>query len=150
MSSAVTEAQLRALLDKQEIADLAVRYVLALDAHDWDALRNCFVAEPVFVHPGGRLEGFDAILARSRGALERLDSSHHLLGSVLVEVSGDTARCVSYFTGQHVRLGAPGGDLYTVAGSYTDRVVRLPDGWRIAERVQAYSWRDGNRAVVHG
>ena len=136
------------LIDRQEIADLCVRYTFALDTKDWALLGSCFTGTPAFVHPGGRLEGFEAILARARGALESLDASQHLLGNVVTDVDGDTGHATSYFQAQHVRTGTPGGDTYIIAGSYTDTLVRTADGWKIAERVQIYLWRDGNRAVV--
>ena len=97
------DADLQRLIDRQEIADLCVRYTFALDTRDWALLESCFTSAPAFVHPGGRLEGFEAILARSRGALESLDASQHLLGNVIAEVDGDTARATSYFQAQHVR-----------------------------------------------
>jgi 3-phenylpropionate/cinnamic acid dioxygenase small subunit len=142
------DADVQRLIDRQEIADLCVRYTFALDTKDWALFESCFTDAPAFVHPGGRLEGFEAILARSRGALESLDSSQHLLGNVVAEVDGDTARATSYFQAQHVRIGTPGGETYIVAGSYTDTLARTPAGWKIAERVQVYLWRDGNRAVI--
>ena len=143
MNSAVAE-----LLDKNQIADLCARYAFALDQKDWPTLRTCFTDAPVFVHPGGRIEGVDGIVERARGALEPLDASHHLLGNTVVDIDGDDATSICYFQAQHVRAGTPGGDTYFIAGSYADRLVRTPQGWRIAERVQAYLWRDGNRAVV--
>lgn len=139
---------LQRLVDRQEIADLCVRYTFALDTKDWQLLESCFTTDPVFVHPGGRLQGFPAILARTSAALEPLDATQHLLGNVVVAVDGDTATASSYFQAQHVRANAPGGDTYLIAGSYTDSLVRAADGWRIAQRVQAYMWRDGNRAVI--
>jgi hypothetical protein len=142
------DADLQRLIDRQEIADLCVRYTFALDTKDWALLESCFTGTPAFVHPGGRLEGFEAILARSRGALESLDTSQHLLGNVVADVDGDTARATSYFQAQHVRAGTPGGDTYIIAGSYTDTLARTPGGWKIAERVQVYLWREGNCAVV--
>src|SRR3984957_19423896 len=69
------DADVQRLIDRQEIADLCVRYAFALDTKDWALLESCFTAAPAFVHPGGRLAGFEAILARSRGALESLDAS---------------------------------------------------------------------------
>jgi SnoaL-like domain len=63
----------RRLADRQEIAELCVRYTTALDTRDWGLLETCFAPAPVFVHPGG---------------------------------------------------------------------------WKITERIQAYLWRDGNRAVI--
>jgi hypothetical protein len=138
----------RRLTDRQEIADLCARYAFALDTKDWALLESCFTDAPVFVHPGGLLEGFPAILARARGALERLDASQHLLGNVVADIDGDSARCTCYFQAQHVRNGIPGGGTYIIAGSYTDTLARTASGWKIAERVQVYVWRDGNRAVI--
>lgn len=138
----------RVLLDRQAIADLCVRYMTALDRRDWALLRTCFVDDPVFVHPGGRLVGWDAILARTSAALDPLDVTQHLLTNATTEVDGDTASSHCYFQAQHVRHDAKGGDHYIIAGSYADTLARTPDGWRIVERVQAYAWREGNRAVV--
>ena len=78
----------------------------------------------------------------------RRDTTQHLLGNITVEVAGATARSICYFQAQHVRAGTPGGELYIIAGRYADSLERTPQGWRIAERVQTYMWRDGNRAVV--
>ncbi len=89
-----------------------------------------------------------AIVGRARAALEPLDASQHLLGSILVTVEGDDARATSYFHAQHVRAGAPGGDLYVIAGTYRDRLRRGAEGWEILERVQEYSWRSGNPEVI--
>jgi 3-phenylpropionate/cinnamic acid dioxygenase small subunit len=144
----MTADALQRLVDQQAISDLCVRYTSALDTRAWERLESCFTADPTFVHPGGRLAGFDEILARTSAALDPLDATQHLLGNVVVEVTGDTATATSCFQAQHVRAGAPGGDTYLIAGSYADSLVRTPDGWRIAERVQSYAWRAGNRAVV--
>jgi hypothetical protein len=138
----------RGLLDRQELAELCVQYTTALDTKDWALLRSCFVADPVFVHPGGQLVGFDEILARTSAALTPLTRTQHVLGNIVASVDGDTAQASCYFHAQHVRIGVPDGELYVIAGRYDDRLVRTPSGWRIAERVQTYLWRSGNRAVV--
>jgi SnoaL-like protein len=138
----------RRLTDRQDIADLCVRYTAALDTKDWALLESCFAPSPVFVHPGGRLEGFPAILERTKAALTPLTATQHLLGNVVVHVDGDTARSVCYFQAQHVRTGVPGGKTYIIAGRYADTLTRAAGGWKITERVQTYIWRDGNRAVV--
>jgi 3-phenylpropionate/cinnamic acid dioxygenase small subunit len=138
----------RRLADRQEIAELCARYAAALDSRDWALLESCFTPSPVFVYPGGRLEGFAAIGRRTSAALTPLTATQHLLGTHVADVDGDTARSVCYFQAQHVRAGTPGGETYVIAGSYTDTLVRTAGGWKIAERVQAYTWRDGNRAVV--
>jgi ketosteroid isomerase-like protein len=134
--------------DRQAVYDLVVGYVLALDRRDWETVSRCFAADAAFLHPGGRVDGPDGIVSRARAALDPLDASQHLLGSILVTVDGDDAQATSYFHAQHVRAGAPGGDLYVIAGTYRDRLHRGADGWAIVERVQEYSWRSGNPEVI--
>ena len=51
------DGDLRELIDRQAVTDLLVRYVLALDSHDWEAVAGCFAPEAVFLHPGGQVEG---------------------------------------------------------------------------------------------
>jgi hypothetical protein len=36
----------------------------------------------------------------------------------------------------------------TPSGTYRDRLTRTPEWWKIARRVQDYSWKDGNPDVV--
>jgi ketosteroid isomerase-like protein len=142
------DAALQQALDQQAIGALLVRYVHALDRRDWAAVAQCFSPDAVFIHPGGRVEGPDGIVGRARAALDPLDASQHLLGSLLVNVDGDTAEATSYFHAQHVRAGASGGDLYVIAGTYRDRLRRGAAGWVIVERGQEYSWRNGNPDVI--
>lgn len=120
----------------------------AQDRHDWEAVRQAYLPDAAYVHPGGRLEGAAAIVERTREALKHLDASQHLVGTVVVEVLGDTASSTAQFQALHIRSGTPGGDHYIILGSYQDRWVHTPQGWRIQSRVQSYCWLDGNRDVV--
>ena len=79
------------LRDHQEISNLLGRYARGLDAHDWDAVTACFEPSAAFVHPGGVQEGADAIVDRARNALTPLTASQHLLGTIVIDVDGDTA-----------------------------------------------------------
>jgi 3-phenylpropionate/cinnamic acid dioxygenase small subunit len=144
----VSAEALRWLVDRELVRDVLVRCALAQDANDWDAVAECFERDAVYRHPGGVIEGVEAIVERSRAALAALDASQHLIGSVDVVVDGDEAQATSYFHAQHVRADAPDGPLYVIAGTYRDRMTRRRDTWRICERVQTYAWRDGNRNVI--
>jgi hypothetical protein len=147
MSDELTElAELRA---RAAVQDRLVRLALAQDAHDWEALADCFEPDAVYDHPGGRIEGAVAIVGRSRTALSPLDASQHLVGTTLVTITGPAdATSVSYFQAQHVRRGVPGGDLLVIAGTYRDRLTCRGGVWRVAHRGQEYSWRDGNPEVT--
>jgi ketosteroid isomerase-like protein len=137
------------LLDERDITRLCYRYGTALDERDWARLRTCFTDDAVTVYEGlGQYEGYPAIEDVCRAALGRLDRSHHLIGNVTVETDGDTATAQCYLHAQHVKAGTPGGDLYVVAGRYTDQLVRTPDGWRFTRRHLETWWTDGNPAVL--
>jgi ketosteroid isomerase-like protein len=138
----------RRLTARAAIQDLLTRVALAQDAHDWSTVGDCFAPDALYLHPSGQLEGAAAIVERARRALTPLDASQHLLGTMLVEVGDGVASSVTYFQAQHVRKGAPGGDLLVIAGSYTDELELIDGRWRIARRTQQYSWRDGNPAVI--
>jgi hypothetical protein len=141
--------ELAALRARADVQDRLVRLALAQDAHDWDALADCFEPDAVYDHPGGRIEGVDEIVGRSRNALTPLDASQHLVGTTLVTIDGELgATSVSYFQAQHVRRGVPGGDLLTIAGTNRDRFTCRDGVWRIAHRVQEYAWREGNPEVT--
>lgn len=59
-------------------------------------------------------------------------ATQHLIGTVMVEVQGNTARMSTYLSATHVL--DPGRSLDVAQGTYVDRVVRTPAGWRIARR----------------
>jgi ketosteroid isomerase-like protein len=145
----MTEIELQRLADRAAIHDVLVRLALAQDAHDWTTLTDCFMPDAVYVHPGGEIVGVEPIVDRTRTALTPLDASQHLLGTILVTITGSDASAITYFHAQHIRRGVEGGDLFVIAGTYKDRLAHGDDGrWRVAHRTQEYTWRDGNPAVT--
>ncbi len=140
--------ELTVLEDKQQITELCHRYGFALDGRDWDLLRSCFLDDVVCHYGGDPLPGYDALEQLCRATLEPLSASQHLIGNVTPVVDGDTARCICYLQAQHVRPGTDGGEQFIFAGRYTDRLVRTPEGWRIAERSLELMWSSGNPAVL--
>ncbi|UVF79377.1 nuclear transport factor 2 family protein [Gordonia mangrovi] len=140
--------ELSDLRSRAEISDALAALAWAQDRKDWAHVRAAYLPDATYVHPGGRLEGADAIADRTSRALDLLDSSQHLVGSIVIEVCGSHATSLAQFQAVHVREDAVGGELYTIAGSYTDRWTLTEGGWRIAHREQQYYWRTGNREVV--
>ena len=122
------------LTDRQAITDVLVEYCCALDRMDLPRLAALFT-DDCFVEYGPEPA------LRSRGAaeleksLERLwrwrRTSHHL-SNVQIKFNGrDEARVNSYVHAWHER---PDGTTATILGQYQDRLVRINERWRIAER----------------
>jgi ketosteroid isomerase-like protein len=145
------DAATAGLRDAAEITAVQVRYALALDARDWASLRTCFLPDGVAVYADlGTFEGYDAIEALCRSALEPLTRTQHLLGNHASTVDGDRATAQCYFQAQHVKAGTAGGENFVIAGRYEDVLQRTPDGWRISHRTLETWWTEGNAAVVGG
>ena len=140
---------LQLLLDERDITRLCYRYGSTLDDRDWAGLRTCFTDDAVTEYEGlGEFAGYEAIEKVCQAALVPLDRSHHMIGNVVVQVDGDTATAQCYLHAQHVKAGTPGGDLYVIAGRYTDTLARTPAGWRFTRRRLETWWTDGNPAVL--
>lgn len=132
------------------VQDICVSYAVALDTRDWEWLRRVFRPDAVAEYGGelGVRRGYDSIESACRAALVPLTSSQHLMGNHLVTLHGDEADAVCYFQATHVKAGAAGGDIYTVAGRYDDHLVADRDDWRIVRKVLTVMWTDGNPAVL--
>lgn len=138
------------LLERRLIEDLVIRYATALDDRDWARLRSCFTDDAIADYGAlGRYEGADVIVAACREPLSRLDSSQHLLGNIVVEMTSErTAVATSKVQAQHVLVNAAGDSTATIGGTYVDDLVREHDGWRIAKLSFRASWRTGNAAIL--
>ncbi|MGH0028875.1 MAG: nuclear transport factor 2 family protein [Myxococcota bacterium] len=137
------------LRDRLEIGEILARYASSLDERDWPRLATCFTPDAVGDYGmGDPLEGYAAIEALCRGTLEPLDASQHLVGSIEIDLDGDTATSRCALQAQHTRRGLPDGENYLIGGTYRDRWVRTDTGWRIAHRQLRMVWSEGNPAVV--
>ena len=142
------EPDVQALADERAVINIVSQYCWSLDTKDFEELRNVFTPDAFAILGGTECHGIDAIIKRISSALTRLDVSHHLVGSHIVEVDGDQASHRCYLQAQHVLKGTEGGDLWMVAGTYEDQLVRTPDGWRIKQRILSRVWTEGNPNVA--
>lgn len=129
----------RVLADKLEIQGNLSRYVFGYDTRDYEMVRSVFTEDATIDYDSlpPFENGFPDFLAMSKGILEQLASTQHLIGSVYVEVDGDEATCTSYVQATHVH---DDGRMFVGAGRYDDDLVRTENGWRIAARRFRRQW----------
>jgi len=143
---------LQQINDRIEIEELLARYSRALDFRQFDQLQGIFTEDGQFDAGGlGHPQGPAAIREMIEGTIGGLDATQHLVGKSLIEFSddGDSAEVRTYLISQHVRESTPGPiKHYFLGGEYFDRVVRTPQGWRIAFRRLDRMWKQGDRAVL--
>ena len=151
-SFSIVPLDLQQISDRIEIEELLVRYSRALDHREFDTLETLFTPDATFDGGGlGCPTGATAIREMIEGTLAGLDATQHLVGKSLIEIDGDEAEVRTYLISQHIREATPGPvKHYFLGGEYADRVVRTPEGWKIAYRRLDRLWKHGDRAVIAG
>ena len=120
--------------DRLALRELYDAYQLAIDTHEAGPWVELFTSDGVYESPFGSAAGRDELIA----AISQWHSSgitagkRHLLGPVSVTIDGDSATGhATYFI-----LEVENSAGVVASGTYEDRFVRSPEGWRIARRVQ--------------
>jgi 3-phenylpropionate/cinnamic acid dioxygenase small subunit len=120
--------------DRDDIADVLIRYATGVDSKNWPLFRTCFT-DDVHADYGdiGVWDGVDAIATWMERTHAAMPATNHMITNIAVELDGDRARATSYV---HAVLAiTPDSSQFVDAvGSYHDTLVRTPDGWRIRER----------------
>lgn len=144
------DADLRALLDKQAIHEVLLRYARAIDRRDPELLRSVFHPDAIDEHVGGRTSATE-FCALALDLLDRMGAVAHYMGTPLVELRGDVALSECYAIAFHrlERDGVPFDDF--IGARALDRFERRGGEWRIAHRRVVYDWnRDAPVAETWG
>jgi hypothetical protein len=138
------------LLDRAELNELMNRYAASIDSRDWTRLRTVLVdgdieadftsmgVKQVFRGPAERW--VEAV----RQTLAGFDATQHFFANHSAEIDGDRAVDTRYMQARH-QLGA---EHYTIGGYYTGRMLRTPQGWRIAAYKLTVTFSDGDRRLM--
>jgi 3-phenylpropionate/cinnamic acid dioxygenase small subunit len=127
--------------DRLLISELLDTYAAAVDSRDWSLLETVFTEDAILDYSafGGPRGPFDEVVPWLEKSLALFAASQHLISNKMISLDGDeaTARC-SLFNPMVLAGDKP--DVLLVGGGYADRLRRIGDGWRIAERVVHPSW----------
>lgn len=119
--------------DKQDIAEVLVRYATGIDRRDWALFRTCFTDDVRCEYDEiATWNGVDEITEFMKMAHEPMGHTLHRLSNIAIEVDGDTATSRTYVDGYLLMPDGQSGS--RAIGYYDDELVRTPDGWRIARR----------------
>jgi len=137
---------LQQISDRIEIDDLLIRYTVAIDTKDWELLDTVFTPDAVvdYTTSGGIKGDYPEVRAWLAKALAAFEMTQHLISNSVVRVDGDTATArTMVFNPMGTNDGKGGLDLFYVGAWYDDKLVRTPEGWRIAERFEEQAFLDG-------
>ena len=122
--------------DKEQIAEVLIRYATGIDSKDWPLFRSCWTDEiDVDYQQLGCFTSADALTDVMRQLHENMGPTYHRMSNFVITVDGDRATVRSYV--QAVLMLQPDDSTNWVdaLGHYDDVFVRTADGWRISERV---------------
>lgn len=143
------DAMLQMLLDERAINRGLSRFARVLDTKDWDNLGDVFAHDIVFDYGSGTDEhGIDALRDQMTRFLDKCGGTQHLLGSILIDVDGDSAVSRSYVQARHQRVGDHAGPVLDSNGEYIDRWERRAEGWRIVRRDARWAAQTGDPAII--
>ena len=122
------------LEDREEVRVLHARYCLTIDTARYDEWIDCFTEDGVFESPrfgkhSGRdgLKRFTAMYKESLGGARVL----HVVANPAFELNGDSGTGTSYLLYYHCKDGKV---QQSTVGYYTDKLRKIPAGWRFASR----------------
>ena len=139
---------LQSLLDKQAISEVLYAYAAGCDRRDWSRFRACF-CEQVEIDLSSWSGAPAAVMQRDdwvagvRAGLSGFDSTHHLSGNHLIEITGDSAHATSNIQASHILAG----ERVVLGGWYDTHLAREDDTWRIARSQLNITWREGRQEL---
>jgi ketosteroid isomerase-like protein len=125
--SAVLEA-------KDAIRELMASYAQALDACHFADVAACFAADGEWTTDYGAARGPAEIEAFIRGIVPVKGEGpqrKHYITNIIIRVDGDTASAVSDYL---IIRESESGLIPVMGGTYKDRFVRTPAGWRFSRK----------------
>jgi hypothetical protein len=123
-----------------------------IDAKRWVELRALYAHEVETDYTslfGGtpQTQSGDALISGWKTILATVQTQH-LLGPVVVELSGATARARCHVRAMHRAAAAPSGELWEVLGHYVFDLSRGERGWAITKMMLLTQLQTGNTQLL--
>jgi ketosteroid isomerase-like protein len=123
--------------DREEIITKLYLYARAIDAKDFDILRDIFSDDAIvdYAIPGGAQLSLSDLIPWLREALAMFRLTQHVISNPLIDVDVDAAASTAYLTAAHEQVGKDGRrTTFVDHGVYKDTWTRTAQGWRIRRR----------------
>ena len=139
----------QSLSDERAIQNLLGDFARILDHKQWDRIPDVFANDVAFNYGDGQEQaGMAALHLNFTKFLDRCGATQHLLGSIQIEIDGDTAISRAYVQARHQGLGDKSQAIFDTNGEYTDRWERRAEGWRIVRRDARWDLFSGDSSVL--
>ena len=130
-------AAVQAMLDKEAVRAVSLRYTHGIDRHDGELLLSAYHPDAKDDHGAFIGSGADFVEHANRVHAQQWVCHQHYVTNQLIDLDGDTAHCESYFLAV---LKRPDGICDLVGGRYIDRIDRREGVWAVADRICMVEW----------
>ena len=139
-------------MEMSQASETITRMLHAIDSKDWDGVRRTFADtlemdyHSLFGDPAATIDA-DSQVAGWRAFAGAFDVTQHITGPILVAPTDSGAIARTHVRAYHRIAGAPGGDVWMVAGHYIVQLTRGDDGWAIAGITLQVFYQEGNLRI---
>ena len=153
----MSDKTLQRLLDRTEAIDVVYRYATSIDTRDWELHRSIFTDEiesDFSTLGGGASAGAVALTADAwvdglKALMPGFAATQHSMTNPRVTIDGDAATVVMYMQAEHYLIDGNGEpQFWSIAGYYTDQLVRRGDTWKIRKVQLTVTWQRGDQAIM--
>jgi ketosteroid isomerase-like protein len=127
------EERLTLLEEEREVRDHITAYSVHYDARDLDRVVALFADDAVLHNILGRYVGASEIRKAFEFLMYHLGESMHFLSNLTVRIESPGQASASCYL-DSIATRRVDGYGYGTCGTYTDRLVRTEQGWKITER----------------
>lgn len=129
--------ELQVLLDERAVERALIVFARAMDDRDWAAMADVLDDQAQGDFGTGLVTGSAAIVDLIRRFLHACGPTQHLLGNVVIDVTGDVAVSRAYIRDVHLNAIADPSTRFYTLGDYRDRWRRGSAGqWCLTERIK--------------
>lgn len=139
MEDARRERDLQALLDKQALYELAVRYARGIDRRDRELLLSVYHDDAIDEHGAVFSGGPVAFADWQPEGMRRFEITTHYIMNTAYRLDGDRAEGELHFIAYHRTTGDDAREIH-VGGRYLDRYERRDGVWKIAHRTLVWDF----------
>lgn len=138
--SAITDAQLAAVLDRATITDTLYRYASCIDRRDNEGIR-AVLADDLWAQYGNAdpIIGGDEVVKWIDEFTKNCLWQHHFLSVYHVDVEGDSAKALVYHTSHQLFEDDP-STVHVLVARYHDELRRTDGSWKISKLVFELLW----------
>ena len=141
--------QEKSISDERSILNGLGDFARIVDRKQWNRIGEVFADDVTFNYGDGEeQQGMAALRTQFTKYLELCGPSQHLLGTIQLELDGDTAVTRAYVQARHVGKDDKAHLCFDTNGEYTDRWARRAEGWRIVRREARWDLFMGDSSVL--